>query len=165
MGANLPKLKEAHQCLFCFARKIVHTIAVIKRIMPINTMTINTAERHQIENEMIFRRMNEKVGDDLGELDAMHIADNDISLIRDVNLNIHFKCECSDEDCDIRVPLKLEEYQTIHTNRDTFVIMPGHQVDPIETVLIKNEKYSVVKKNNSTPEPGKELNITIIDNG
>ena len=127
-------------------------------------MPIGTAERHQIENEMIFRRMNEKVGDDLGALDALHIADNDIFLIRDAKLTIHFKCECSDENCDVRIPLILEEYQTIHQNRDTFIVMPGHQVDPIETILVKNPKYSVVKKKNSTPEPGKALNDTVIDN-
>ena len=127
-------------------------------------MSIGTAERHQIENEMIFRRMNEKVGDDLVELDAMHIADNDISLIRDSALVLHFKCECSDENCDVRIPLKLEEYQSIHSNRDTFIVIPGHQADPIETILIKTKHYNVVKKNNSTPEPGKQLNDTVIDN-
>lgn len=127
-------------------------------------MPIGTAERHQIENEMIFRRMNEKVGDDLGALDAMYIEDNDIALIRDADLVIHFKCECSDENCQIRLPLDLEEYQTIHTDRSTFIVMPGHQVDSIETIVIKDPKYHVVKKNNATPEPGKELNDTVIDN-
>lgn len=128
-------------------------------------MSISTAERHQIENEMIFRRMNEKVGDDLGALDAMHIADNDIFLIRDASSVIHFKCECSDEKCEVRIPLKLEDYQTIHVSRNDFIVMPGHQVDPIETIVSEEKQYHVVKKNNSTPEPGKELNITTIDNG
>ena len=127
-------------------------------------MLIGIAERHQIENEMIFRRMNEKVGDELGELDAMHIEDNDIHLIRDADLVIHFKCECSDEDCAVRIPLNLVDYQTVHTDRDTFVVVPGHQVDPIETVLVRETKYSVVKKKNSTPEPGKKLNVTDVDN-
>ena len=127
-------------------------------------MSIDTAERHQIENEMIFRRMNEKVGDDLGELDAMHIENNDISLVRDAAMTIHFKCECSDENCDIRIPLDLEEYQTIHNNRDTFIVVPGHQVDPIEKILIEEKRYHVVKKNNSTPEPGTALNSTASNN-
>ncbi len=127
-------------------------------------MSIGTAERHQIENEMIFRRMNEKVGDDLGALDAMHIEDNEPTLIRDATLAIRFKCECSDENCDERIPLILEEYQAIHRNRDTFIVMPGHQVEPIEIVLVKNVDYNVVKKNNSTPEPGAELNDTVIVN-
>jgi hypothetical protein len=42
--------------------------------------------------------------------------------------------------------------------------MPDHQVDPIEKVLKKTKHYNVVKKNNSTPEPGSKLNATSIDN-
>jgi hypothetical protein len=122
------------------------------------------AERRQIENEMIFRRMNEKVGDDLGALDAMHIADDNPQLIRDEDILLRFKCECSDEDCGERIPLKLSDFQEIHADRDTFILMPNHQVEPIERVVRKEKNYSVVIKNNSTPEPGEDLNLTAIDN-
>lgn len=127
-------------------------------------MSITHAERRQIENEMIFRRLNEKVGDDLGALDAMHIEDGNIHLIRDTDLLLRFKCECSDENCTVRIPMQLSDYQKIHTDRDTFVVMTNHQVDPIEVVLKETPEYSVVKKNNSTPEPSDELNQTPIDN-
>jgi hypothetical protein len=129
-----------------------------------NPMNISHAERRQIENEMIFRRSNEKVGDGLDALDAMHIEDGDIDLIRDADLLLRFNCECSDENCTERIPLQLTEYQFIHTDRDTFIVMPDHQVDPIEKVLKKTKHYNVVKKNNSTPEPGSKLNATSIDN-
>ncbi len=127
-------------------------------------MNISVAERRQIENEMIFRRMNEKVGDDLGALDAMHIEDGDPQLIRDQNVPLHFKCECSDEDCDERIPIKLTDYQEIHVNRDTFIVKIKHQVEPIEKIIKTAPGYSIVKKNNSTPEPGKDLNVTTINN-
>jgi hypothetical protein len=127
-------------------------------------MSITNAERRQIENEMIFRRMNEKIGDDLDALDAMHIEDGNLHLVSDEDLILHFKCECSDENCNIRIPLLQSEYQKIHTNRNTFIVMPNHQVDPIETVLKETTEYNVVEKNNSTPEPSDELNETIIDN-
>lgn len=127
-------------------------------------MNISTAERRQIENEMIFRRKNEKVGDDLGALDAMHIEDGNPQLIRDEDILLHFKCECSDEQCYERIAIKLSEYQEIHVNRDTFIVRLKHQVDPIEKVIKTTEEYNVVMKNNSTPEPGKELNDTEINN-
>ena len=130
----------------------------------ISTVNISTAERRQIENEMIFRRMNEQVGDDLGALDAMHIEDNNTHLIRDANSLIHFKCECSDENCDARIAIKLEEYQNAHQNRSNFIVKPNHQVESIETIVSSQARYSIVKKNNSTPEPGKDLNDTIINN-
>jgi hypothetical protein len=127
-------------------------------------MTISIAERRQIENEMIFRRRNERIGDNLKALDAMYIEDGDHQLIRDEDILLHFRCECSDEACDERIPLKLSDYQTIHTNRDTFIVKLEHQVDQIEKVIKTTAQYHVVKKNNSTPEPGKELNTTDIDN-
>lgn len=127
-------------------------------------MALPDAERRQIENEMIFRRINEKVGLDLDLLDAQHTKDGHFDLIRDENLQIHFKCECSDENCSVRIPMLLTEYREIHLDRDTFIVLPHHQVDPIEKVILKTEHYNVVKKNNSTAEPSDMLNITTIDN-
>lgn len=127
-------------------------------------MSITDAERRQIENEMIFRRINEKVGDDLDALDAMHIEDGNVDLIRNEDLTLNFKCECSDENCEVRIPMPLSEYQEIHTDRDTFIVMPNHQVDPIEEVVKESSLYNVVKKNNSTPEPSDDLNNTNINN-
>jgi hypothetical protein len=129
-------------------------------------MHISTAERHQIENEMLFRRMNEKVGDDLGALDASYIESKEVYLIRDDDILINFKCECSDESCVVRIPLKLSNYQSIHEDRNTFIVLPDHQVDKIEKVLWSGADYNIVVKNNSTPDPvaGKMLHDTKIDN-
>lgn len=127
-------------------------------------MKLSLAERRQIENEMIFRRFNEKVGDDLGALDAMHIEDGNIHLLRDDLLMLRFKCECSDENCDARIALELSKYQKIHEDRDAFIVKTDHQVDPIEKVIQKEETYNVVRKNNSTAEPNDTLNETTINN-
>jgi hypothetical protein len=127
-------------------------------------MSISNAERRQIENEMIFRRINEKVGDDLDALDAMHIEDGNVHLIKNEDIMLRFKCECSDENCVVRIPMLLSEYQEIHTDRDTFIILPNHQVDLIEKIVKEYPAYNVVKKNNSTPEPSDDLNETIINN-
>lgn len=127
-------------------------------------MEISNAEKKQIENEMIFRRINEKVGSDLDTLDAMHIEDGNPQLIRDEDLLLQFKCECSDENCDVRIPLRLSEYQEIHVDRNTFIVRIDHQVDPIEKVINQEKYYNVVKKNNSTPEPNDTLKDTTVDN-
>ncbi len=127
-------------------------------------MNISNAERRQIENEMIFRRVNEKVGDALDALDAMHIEDGNIDLLSDEDLLLQFRCECSDENCSARIPLLRSKYDEIHIDRRNFVILPDHQVDPIEVVIKKTGSYSVVKKNNVIPEPSGSLNSTSIDN-
>lgn len=122
------------------------------------------SERRQIENEMIFRRVNEKVGDDLEELDAQHIEEGHPHLTLREDMILHFKCECSDENCDERIPIKQSVYQKIHENRDAFIIKLNHQVKEIEKVILAEDNYSVVEKNKSTTEPGDTLNITSINN-
>lgn len=127
-------------------------------------MNLPATERKQIENEMIFRRANEAVGDGLDELDAMHIEDGNPQLVQQGEMVLEFKCECSDENCEERIPIKLSVYQKIHEDRDSFVIKLKHQVNEIEEIVTTGDTYSVVKKNNSTPEPGDVLNKTAINN-
>ncbi len=127
-------------------------------------MEIPISERRQIENEMIFRRANEKVGIGLDEIDANYVEDGNSNLVRTDDLLLHFICECSDENCHVRIPLQLSKYQKIHLNRGSFIIKPNHQVKEIEKVIHSEAEYSVVEKNNYTTEPGKTLNDTTIDN-
>ncbi|MEO6513953.1 MAG: hypothetical protein ABIR37_04695 [Candidatus Saccharimonadales bacterium] len=127
-------------------------------------MNMPVTERRQIENEMIFRRFNEKVGFDLDEIDAHHIEDGNSHLVRNDDLKLEFKCECSDENCDTRIPMRLSTYRTIHKERNSFIIKLNHEVQPIEKVMLREKGYSVVRKNHSTNEPGDILNVTSIDN-
>lgn len=129
-------------------------------------MRLPAEERKQIENEMLFRRANEKVGSDLDELDAKHIAEGNADLARDIDLVLSFKCECSDENCSARIPMMLTDYRELHIDRSTFIIKPHHEVRPIEKVLLTTDTYSVVRKNNVIAEPmeGANFNRTGIDN-
>src|SRR4051812_38776032 len=129
-------------------------------------MKLPPEERKQIENEMLFRRANEKVGTDLDDLDALHIADGNVRLVRDDELLLNFKCECSDEKCTVRVPMRLSKYREIHTDRSAFLIRPNHEVKPIEKVIEATDTYSIVRKNNTTHEPkqGADFNHTGLDN-
>lgn len=122
------------------------------------------SERRQIENEMIFRRHNEHVGDELKNLDAKLAEENNHQLRWDDSIRLNFRCECSDEDCYERIPMKLSVYKRIHADRDVFIIKHDHQVQEIEKVITNRKKYSVVRKNNSTAEPGDKLNSTSISN-
>ncbi|MDB5182627.1 MAG: hypothetical protein JWO47_411 [Candidatus Saccharibacteria bacterium] len=127
-------------------------------------MKMSLSERRQLENEMIFRRANEKVGDGFDELAAQHIEENTPELINTEDLMLHFVCECSDENCEARIPIKLSTYQKIHENRDAFIIKLKHQVKGIEKVIVSEKDYSVVEKNNSTAEPDGKLNVTSVNN-
>lgn len=129
-------------------------------------MKLPVEERKQIENEMLFRRVNEKIGFDLDQIDAQHIADGNPHLVRNDDFVLHFKCECSDEKCEVRVPLKLSRYKTIHLDRSAFLIKPNHEVKPIEKVIETHPTYCIVRKNNVTKEPSlkAKFNKTNLDN-
>ncbi len=109
---------------------------------------------------MIFRRANEKIGTDLDALDAQHRSDGNADLVHDTNMKLHFQCECSDENCTVRIPLQLSKYREIHKERSTFIVLPQHEIDEIEKVIEKSDGYNIVRKNNKTDEPGDVLNIT-----
>lgn len=127
-------------------------------------MEMSLSERRQIENEMIFRRSNEKVVDELDELDAQLIEDDYPELIRTDDIRLHFLCECSDENCVERIPIKTSAYLELHKNRKAFILKHNHQVDEIETVILSGDNYIVVEKNKLTPEPDDNLNTTEVDN-
>lgn len=122
------------------------------------------SERRQIENEMIFRRVNEKVGNGLSDLDDMHVEDGNSHLMWNDTVLLNFKCECSDETCEKRIALKLSEYEKIHENRNAFIVKLKHQVEAIEKVILSKDTYCVVEKNNSTAEPNDTLNSTSVNN-
>lgn len=126
-------------------------------------MAIPHAERRQIENEMIFRRRNEKIGDDLEALDAMLIDDGYADLVVKEDLITHFLCECSNENCVTRIPLLQSKYREIHIDRNHFIVLPDHQIDHIEKVIETYPGYNVVLKNNSVAEPSDILNDTRIN--
>jgi len=127
-------------------------------------MDLPITERKQIENEMIFRRLNEKVGKDIDDLDAMHVKEDNRHLMWDDTILLNFRCECSDENCNKRIPIRLSVYKKIHENRSAFIVKLKHQVGSIEKVILTEDNYCVVQKNNTTSEPGDTLNITTVDN-
>jgi hypothetical protein len=116
-------------------------------------MKISIAERRQIENEMIFRRVNETVIQDLMDLDEEHKRNKQLDLLWDQTILLRFQCECSDESCKARVPLTLKDYQEIHLDRDMFIVRQNHEIDSIERVIVRTKEYTVVRKNNRVAEP------------
>ena len=62
--------------------------------------------------------------------------------------------------------MRLSQYQSLHFERSTFIITPGHEVDAIEEVIEETDTHGGVKKHNIAAEPrlGADFNITAIDN-
>jgi hypothetical protein len=60
--------------------------------------------------------------------------------------DVEFLCECSDEDCTQSIRMSLGEYEGLRADPTRFGVVPGHEVERIETVILSNERFAVVEK-------------------
>jgi len=119
--------------------------------------------RRLVENEAVFRQRNEEVEQGLKELEELAASLGD--KVPDANdLELQFYCECADENCRLRFPVKLEEYADIHQNRRYFMVVPGHELMSIEKIVVKTPNYYVVEKHVDAPEQPQKLNKTEVSN-
>lgn len=108
------------------------------------------------ENKRAFRMFQAVVGTHLETADDTSKENPEDSFITEKIPIIHIRCECSDENCSIRIPIATEEYQKIHVNEEAFIIFPKHQVDINDVLLTESIEYGIVKQRNCTPEYTKE---------
>ncbi|MGH3090796.1 MAG: hypothetical protein ACRDOG_00475 [Gaiellaceae bacterium] len=89
------------------------------------------ARKRQIaRNEALFREVNERIR----EISASEAG------------TIDFLCECGDSECTSAVPLTEAEYQRVRAEPDLFVVRPGHEIENVEELVGRNERFSVVRK-------------------
>jgi hypothetical protein len=61
-----------------------------------------------------------------------------------------FVCECHDQTCVERVELKLADYDAVRESATRFILLPGHEHEPIERVVERRARYRIVQKFNRT---------------
>jgi len=130
-------------------------------------MAETTSERRLAENEAIFHKLNEQVNAGIEETNKLAQEDNQPEFMITApqsDMPLQFYCECADENCTARITMRLDEYQSIHTNRNRFVIMPGHEVLSVEKIVAEKPGYTVVEKGQDPPEQPEVLHPTSIDN-
>lgn len=112
---------------------------------------------------MFVREHNEQIQQEFNEhkgfADSEHVA----TILPD-DATYNFYCECADEKCAKRIPLTLKTYADLHKVRDHFVIAPEHEVPFIEDVIMKTDKYMIVRKHVQPPETAGSLNPTNLQN-
>ena len=83
------------------------------------------------KTEALFRNVNEEIRDAAERFDA------------DVG---EFICECGDPACTQHVRVPLEEYEDVRRHSTRFVVRPGHVKGPLERIVSRNRRYSVIEK-------------------
>jgi hypothetical protein len=92
------------------------------------------SERAIGRNEALFREVNERI--------------REITAGQGVPLDerVLFQCECGRLECHEQVQLSLGEYEAVRAEPKRFVILPGHEIEAVETVVSRNERFLVVEK-------------------
>jgi hypothetical protein len=85
-------------------------------------------------NEAVFRNVNEGIasGQWPGDEDQL----------------IGFRCECARLGCNSLVRLSKGEYEQVRSNPRRFVMIAGHEIPEVETVVGVHNGYLVVQKRN-----------------
>jgi hypothetical protein len=87
------------------------------------------------------------------------------ATIRDVNEGIErgqwpgeedtpvgFRCECAQLGCNQLIELTVREYEELRANPRHFVLVPGHQLPGVETVVEQASGYVIVEKRDQAGE-------------
>ena len=115
------------------------------------------------ENEVVFRQANERVQEDLHDLQKQAEQEGYEDLYGDrggKETPLHFYCECSNEKCHERIVMAPSEYKKHHTSKTMFVVLPGHEVPEVERVINKFQNFFVVDKFITPPSKADHLNTT-----
>ena len=85
------------------------------------------------QNQKLFRAGNERLSDAVPE-QVPEAA------------TVPFLCECADEFCDARVELDRTQWESIASNSNDYVMVPGHRRSEGEVVVGALNGYDVVRK-------------------
>ncbi len=117
-----------------------------------------------VENEVVFRQYNERIQQGFDEIKKIAEEDGQNYMVQSDDDVLFFYCECSDENCKLRIQIRPSRYNEIHRVRDQFIVRKGHQVEQIEEIISKQQNFYVVKKRLPLPPTASKLQPTDIHN-
>jgi hypothetical protein len=83
-------------------------------------------------NESLFRLLNERL--------EKRAAD------RGPEATFEIVCECALEDCTLRIPILIAEYEAVRSEATKFVVVTGHADPTVERVVDSGNGHEIVEK-------------------
>jgi hypothetical protein len=83
-------------------------------------------------NEATFRSINE-------DIERGRDVEDDHTLVG-------FVCECGSADCSRLIELTPAEYEKVRSDPCRFAIVNGHEIESVEAVVERHDRYAVVRK-------------------
>ena len=93
-------------------------------------------------NEALFRAVNEQIEELNRRMPDPNVGREHMEVV----------CECGDSSCVERFRLPVSEYERARKDARRFLIVPGHEVPEVETVLETHEHYALIEKIHPEPE-------------
>jgi hypothetical protein len=84
-------------------------------------------------NEAMFREANERAK----AWEERHGLDREVEL---------YFCECAKPDCLEKVSLREADYERVRSDPRRFVIVSGHELPDVETVIEPHEGWAIIEK-------------------
>lgn len=94
-------------------------------------------------NEAVFRAVNERMAE---------WAESHEDGVREP-----YACECADPECRERVPLRKVEYEHVRSDSTWFFVLPGHEIEGVETVIEQHDGWSLIQKDPVVRDVVREL--------
>jgi hypothetical protein len=90
--------------------------------------------RREVENQALFRMVNENIADL-----------SDTLFAGDGQTEWEFLCECADVGCAERMVVPIRAYRNVRENGRRFLLLPGHENPAVEQVVERQPAYFVVE--------------------
>lgn len=68
------------------------------------------------------------------------------TTVADADRRFPFCCECGRIGCNLMIDLSLTEYERVRAVPSRFFVVDGHQIDAVEDVVARADRYIVVEK-------------------
>jgi hypothetical protein len=115
-------------------------------------------------NQVVFRKFNERIIDVRSDLKQAAKENGKLESVSNDDDMSSFICECSDENCTMKIHLSLNDYQNEHARDDTFTVATHHEVTDIEKTIDKMPDYIVVQKLETPSQSADRLHKTDVNN-
>ncbi len=105
-------------------------------------MADDEVQRRLAFNETVFRDVNE--GIERGQWPG------------EEGKPVGFRCECARLGCNLLVELTLADYEHVRSDPRRFLMIPGHELPEVESVVERKPTYVIVEKRDEAGEQAEE---------
>jgi hypothetical protein len=98
-------------------------------------LELGEREDRIVRNEALFRSVNERVRELVGDLDSGGKPEA-----------VAFVCECGAGSCTASVGLTIPEYEHVRADPMTFFVVSGHEIPEVERIVERRGAYDIVRK-------------------